>query len=408
MIGATDLSKKNNIQNHNTKLSTICFVSKEYAHSSMGKTGGIGVFVANLSKELSIKKINVFVFSFGPKKKQFIDNGVTVIVVCDLSSWINRILDIWKKFRLPGLSKIKLLLLFLNKLFISLKLTLFSIRKKIQIIEFNDYGGDVPFFFGFSKKIIRCHGSSTILNLFFGYGKRSLDVYFEKLLFSRYKKNIIAVSEYSSNITQQVFELKSRPKVIYNGVNVPKTVAKDEIDQSLFYVGSLMERKGVLLACQVFNQIIEYNSKATFHLLGNNVNDCWNKNIIKLLSPKALKNTTYYGSIASNEVLSYVSKAHVVIFPSYGENFSIALLEAMSIGKLVVTSNIPAFREIIEHEKNGVIANSLQDYISSISKMFLGDYENCVLKENAYQTIITKFNQERLVLENINYYNSLI
>ena len=264
------------------------------------------------------------------------------------------------------------------------------------------------FFLVFQRKIIRCHGSSTILNLFFGYGKRSLDVYFEKLLFSRYKKNIIAVSEYSSNITQQVFELKSRPKVIYNGVNVPKTVAKDEIDQSLFYVGSLMERKGVLLACQVFNQIIEYNSKATFHLLGNNVNDCWNKNIIKLLSPKALKNTTYYGSIASNEVLSYVSKAHVVIFPSYGENFSIALLEAMSIGKLVVTSNIPAFREIIEHEKNGVIANSLQDYISSISKMFLGDYENCVLKENAYQTIITKFNQERLVLENINYYDSLI
>ena len=127
-----------------------------------------------------------------------------------------------------------------------------------------------------------------------------------------------------------------------------------------------------------------------------------------MLSPKALNNTTYYGTVVSNEVLSYVSKAHVVIFPSYGETLSIALLEAMSIGKLVVTSNIPAFREIIDHGKNGIIANSLQDYIYTISKMFLGTYENSILKENAYETIATKFNQERIVLENINYYNSII
>jgi glycosyltransferase involved in cell wall biosynthesis len=408
MILGTDLSNINNVNNHKMKSSNICFVSKEYAHSSMGKTGGIGVFVKNMSKELSKKKFNVYIFSFGPKKKQFIDNGVTVCVVRDLHFFISKILKFWKRHGLQGYYLLKLILEFINKLYISIKLTIFSFSNKIKIMEFNDYGGDVPFFFGFSKKIIRCHGSSTILNLFFGYGKRTIDSFFEKLLFSRYQKNIIAVSEYSSKITQQTFKLKSNIRVIYNGVNVPKRANNNEIDQSLFYVGSLMERKGIFLACEVFNQIIEINAKATFHLLGNNVNDCWNKRVVKLLSPKALINTTYYGTVVSNEVLSYVSKAHVVIFPSYGETLSIALLEAMSIGKLVVTSNIPAFREIIDHGKNGIIANSLQDYIYTISKMFLGTYENSILKENAYETIATKFNQERIVLENINYYNSII
>ena len=57
MILGTDLSIINNINNHKMKTSNICFVSNEYAHSSMGKTGGIGVFVKNMSKELSKKKI---------------------------------------------------------------------------------------------------------------------------------------------------------------------------------------------------------------------------------------------------------------------------------------------------------------------------------------------------------------
>lgn len=40
MILGTDLSNINNVNNHKMKSSNICFVSKEYAHSSMGKTGG--------------------------------------------------------------------------------------------------------------------------------------------------------------------------------------------------------------------------------------------------------------------------------------------------------------------------------------------------------------------------------
>jgi len=389
----------------------ICFVSKEYAHPNMGKTGGIGVFVKNMGQELSERNFNVFVFSFGLKKIRFSENGVQVFVVKDLSIYIFFILRTWMKFGILGYNKIKFTLFFLNKIYISILLTFFSLKNRIKVMEFNDYGGDIPFFFGRSKKIIRCHGSSTILNSCMGYEKRPIDIYFENIMFKNYSKNIIGVSKYSAEISKKAFNLKTSPIVIYNGVdtsNICNYRDQPIINKSLFYVGSLTERKGVLIACGVFNKLIEKYPDATFHLLGNNINDCWNKEIIKCLSPKALEKTIYYGVVKNSEVMSYLSRAHVVIFPSYGENFSIALLEALSIGKLVVTSNIPAFKEIISHDINGFIAKSNKEFVTLISQVFKKDEKCDFVKENAFKLIKYNFNIEKIIEENINFYKSIV
>lgn len=389
----------------------ICYVSKEYAHPLMGKTGGIGVFVKTMAQELFKQGFNTYVFSFGPSKKTIIDNGVKIFVVKDLNGSFNKFLAYWKNTKLPGYNKLKFFLIYINKLYISILASKFSQKHKIQITEFNDYNGDVPFLWGKSNTVLRCHGSLTLLNKFMGYGGNATTSFFEKKMFSNYKENIIAVSEYAAFASKQSFHLSKQPKVIYNGIstkNLDKYKNETIINKSLFHVGSLTERKGIFLACDVFNILVEKDAEVTLHLLGNNVNNCWNNEIKPYLSAKALKRTTYYGTVDNSQILSYLSKAHAVIFPSFGENFSIALLEALSIGKFAVTSNIPAFKEIIVHKKNGFIAKNTEDYIIYILKIFMEDTILRDVKNNAIQTIKDTFDLNTIVKENINYYKELI
>lgn len=398
------------------KKTKICFVTREYAHKNLGKTGGIGVFMKQYTQAIREHNFEIIVFSFGSHSIRFIDDGVSIVKIKDLSAFNEWVKAPLRRNKIPGYISIKILLEYINRLYISMYLSLFVLRKNFDLVEFHDYGGDAAFFIGRLPKVIRCHGSALTLHQFMGYTKRITDTIFEKIMFKRFHKNVIAVSNYSAEITQKAFQLKNIPNVIYNGVVLPDVIINTKISyldpptqpKSIFYFGSVRERKGIDLACEIFNSIIDKFPQSSFHVLGNNNNDHWNTVAVKILSAKALNSTTYYGSIPNTEILEYINKAHVVIFPSYGENFSIALLEVMAIGKLTITSKIPAFEEIIDDNHNGFIASTQQDYITMISKIFKDDVQAETISKNAITTIKNKFSLDRVIEENIEYYKSLL
>jgi glycosyltransferase involved in cell wall biosynthesis len=392
----------------------ICFVTREYAHESMGKTGGIGVFLKQFTNELKTHNFNITVFSFGAEPVRFNDVGVNVVKIRDLSGFNEWFKEPFRKYKVPGYITLKIFLEYINRFYISLYLSVFVWRHKFDLIEFHDYGGDAPYFMSSKPKIIRCHGSALTLHQFMGYVNRISDSIFEKQVFKRFYKHVVAVSKTSAEITQKAFNLKTLPKVIYNGVTVPETglpihyLEAPTEKYSVFYFGSIRERKGIDIACKVFNSIIEDFPNATFHVMGNNNNDYWNTHAKLVLTEKALKHTTYYGAIPNDKVNNFLKKAHVVLFPSFGENFSVGLLEVMALGKLVVTSNIPAFQEIISHEHNGFIVNKETDYCNYIVSIFNKSFDVNKVSEHAMQTVKNQFKIDTIIQQNINYYKSLL
>lgn len=394
----------------------ICFVSKEYAHPLMGKSGGIGVFVRNNAIELVKRGVEVTIFSYGEKKQSFFDDGVSIYQIKDLSIINNTILKYWRTSKFPGYIILKYFCIGLNKLFLSIYVSIFVIRKKANIIEFNDYGADTPFFLGTITKVVRCHGSYTTLHKFMGYDQRKIDVFFEKIFFKRSKLNIVAVSQYSAQISKKAFNLVQLPTVIYNGLKISKKYGFEKknklnnqrVNRSIYFFGSINERKGILIACKVFNVIVKNYPDATFHILGRSINNYWEEVVVKTLTPEARIKTFYYGVVDNSKIYNYLIKAHVVLFPSYGENFSMALLETMSIGKLVVTSNIESFKEIIENRKNGFIAKNECGYIEIINTIFEKKINEEKISNKAIETIEKNFNIDNIICENIEYYKNLI
>ncbi|MDU8885475.1 glycosyltransferase family 4 protein [Yeosuana sp. MJ-SS3] len=392
----------------------ICFVTREYAHPHMGKTGGIGVFLKQFTQELKQHHFDIVIFTFGANPLKFNDAGANIVRIRDLSRFNEWIKAPLRRHKVPGYITVKLILEFINRFYISMYLSVFVLKHKFDVIEFHDYGGDAPYFIGRITKIVRCHGSANTLHQFMGYGKRLTDFIFERHFFKRFHNHVIAVSKYSAETTKQAFQLKKMPKVIYSGIQVPSAKSKSRyidlptVPYTIFYFGSIRERKGIDIACRTFNAIVVKYPDATFHVLGNNNNDYWNTDAKHILSTQALQNTTYYGAIPNVEINNYLQNAHVVLFPSFGENFSIALLEVMALGKIVIVSDIPSFHEIIKHEENGFIAKNDDDYVKLVEKVFNQAVDINTISKQALKTIVANFERKQVIKQNINYYKSLV
>ena len=394
----------------------ICFITREYAHEKMGKTGGIGVFLKQFAPQLLINGFEVHVFSFGKRNISFKDEGITVCKVKDISNLNERVRAFVRFLKLPGYESIKQFLEYCNRLVISAKASAYCRKNDIDIVEFHDYGGDALNFKGKMAQVVRCHGTATTLTQFMDYPRRKIDDVFETKFFKNFKGQVVAVSNFSARTTQKAFNLSDMPKVIYNGVgtgNLDKGTDSPYVNDntlpfSIFYFGSIRERKGIDVACRVFNLVVKEFPEASFHVMGNNNNDHWNRTCIKILNEEAKSRTTYYGVIDNKKIYDYLQKAHVVLFPSYGENFSIALLEVMAIGKLSIVSKIPAFEEIIEDRVNGFFAETESEYIDTISMIFNSEIILEKISNNATSTIKNGFLLEDKIMENVEFYKSLI
>ena len=393
------------------KFIKICFVTDEYDHPAFHATGGIGTFIRNLAYELRDNGIEVHIFSYMYSQIRPVlinDNGITVHSVKRSNSIIKLFFKILKKVKIKTHKRL-LIEAIIYKFYFSLQLYFFSLKNKFDVFEFNDFSGDSCFFF-LRNVLILCHENVITLLYYMEYPKYNIPIFFEEKAFKRHS-NIICVSEFCKDITQKSFNLKNEPRVVYNGVRVNE-LFDDELNyqinnKSIYYFGSLRERKGLIVACNVINKAIIKHPDLTFHLIGKNEENNWKNICLQILSPQALKNTFYHGSLHQPKAFEILKNAHIVLFPSFGENFSMALLEVMALGRITITSSIPSFREVIIDYENGFIANDESEYIERIDYIFKTKNINSI-KVKAYNTVKVRFNNRNIVLDNIKYYESIM
>lgn len=57
----------------------------------------------------------------------------------------------------------------------------------------------------------------------------------------------------------------------------------------------------------------------------------------------------------TSDVRPLLARAHVIVLPSYGEGMPRSVLEAMAMGRAVLTTDVPGCRETVEDERNGLL-----------------------------------------------------
>lgn len=196
-----------------------------------------------------------------------------------------------------------------------------------------------------------------------------------------------------SNAIQKKFERnyekqKSKTEVFYNVRDLKRVIQKSD----LFYpkefknnasfkittVGRLTEQKGYDIAIKTAKILKNRGLDFKWYFLG----DGRDKNKLRRMIKKFnLEENVYLLGYRDNPY-PYIKNSDLYIQPSRHEGYGLALLEARALKKIVIASDLPAFREQINNKKNGLI-----------SKLNPNDLSKCiikVLKDNELKEEINK------------------
>lgn len=386
----------------------ILFFTNEYSHEKLPDCGGVGTFLKVLAEALVKKGHHVYVFGFSRKKIQFSDRNIHFYFIKKYSK--GHFLTELIRSLGAKLNSDLLQLFFLKKerKYLAKKLKKYTFKNKIDVIESFVFSGYTAYYDNSIPLVLRFHGSRAFWHYYLGQKKEALKILMEQKALENASK-IVAVSEFSAEAVQKMYSIDTH-KVIYNGIDT-KVFSPDSsvetIGQSIFYFGTLSDAKGVDKLAKIFNEVNRSYPDASLHLIGKG-KAYWDYLREHVLSGDAKKQTTYYGAKQLNELPKLLSKANLICFPTNGENFPFSFLEAMALEKLVIASNIPVTKEIIEHKKTGFIANNESDFLKYISYAFDNPKQVHKIAVNARKHSVANFSQEKMVKETLNLYNTLI
>ncbi|RJQ28248.1 glycosyltransferase family 1 protein [Candidatus Parcubacteria bacterium] len=188
-------------------------------------------------------------------------------------------------------------------------------------------------------------------------------------------------------------------KYITERVNLRKKYNFAESDIVFGVVGRLEEQKGHIYALQALSKIHKNCPSIRLIFFGEGIlSDYLKKKAVEL---GVEQKVTFAGF--QKEMAPAYACIDVLLMPSLFEGLPLALLEAMSMGRPAIATAIHGIPEVIENYKNGFlvqvknsdeISNAMIKIWESEDRKFL-EY----IGKKAYETIISRFSSERMILE---------
>jgi glycosyltransferase involved in cell wall biosynthesis len=326
----------------------IAFLTSEYPHPKTGGFGGIGTSIKNLALGLLKQGSSVRILVYGQDEEDvFEDMGITIQQI--------------KNVKFKGLSWYltrKKLEKIINKLHTNLE---------IDLVEAPDWTGITSFIQPEKCPIvIRLNGSDTYFCKLDQRPVKWINQFNEKRALQK-ADALLSVSQFTADLTNQVFGLNKNFTIIPNSIDVDLfngNLNENSIDNTtILYFGSLIRKKGLLELPLIFNEVVSSNSEAKLLIIGKDVTDVVSGNsstwemMQKLFTEEALRKVTYLRSVPYQEIKNQIEQANVCVFPSFAEALPVSWLEALAMEKAVVASNIGWANEIIEEGKEGFLVH---------------------------------------------------
>jgi glycosyltransferase involved in cell wall biosynthesis len=324
----------------------IAFLTPEYPHPKTGNSGGIGSSIKNLALGLIQQGHEVRVLVYSQKEEAFFDdNGVLIQQI--------------KNVKVKGLSWY-----FTRKKLEKIINLLFD-QKQVDIVEAADWTGITSFIQPkHCPMVIRLHGSDTY---FCHLDQRPVKWYnrFHERRALKKADGLISVSQFTADVTNEVFGLKKDFSIIPNGIDTRlfKNNTNNNTNNSILYFGSLIRKKGLLELPFIFNEVIKRMPLATLVLVGRDVPDVISENsstwqmMQQLFTPAALQQVSYLGAVPYLEIKGHLEEAQLCLFPSFAEALPVSWIEAMVMQKPIVASNIGWATEMIDDGINGFLVH---------------------------------------------------
>ncbi|WP_300634076.1 glycosyltransferase family 4 protein [Mastigocoleus sp. MO_188.B34] len=131
-------------------------------------------------------------------------------------------------------------------------------------------------------------------------------------------------------------------------------------------VGRLCEQKGQLLLLQAVGQISQEGKKCKLTLVGDGE---LRPEVEALIEEYGLEEqVTITGWASGEEVKNYIANARALVLPSFAEGLPVVIMEALALGRPVISTYVAGIPELVNHGVNGwlVPAGSIEELKNAI------------------------------------------
>lgn len=190
------------------------------------------------------------------------------------------------------------------------------------------------------------------------------------------KPNLVAISKFMKNYTEQHFKQKGYDvpcEYVYNGIDLNKYPFQQAKSDRLLFVGRLSSFKQPHVAVEL--------ARRTGHgldILGGTFVDSpeYVAQLDKMVEYDP--NIKIYKDVTHEVKIKKMQDAKALVFPSaMQEPFGLVAAEAMACGTPVIALNDGAISEVVIHGKTGFICNTLEEMIEAVRNIHTLKPEDC-------------------------------
>lgn len=184
--------------------------------------------------------------------------------------------------------------------------------------------------------------------------------------------NVSTIATVSKQVSKELMELSvagSKITFIGNGVNedVFRLGIENRAATTVLFVGRLSYRKGLVDLIDASKSVIEAIPEVRFDIVGDGPLRHRLEEHARILGVE--KNLRFLGKISPGELISAYQKCGIFVLPSHYEGMATVLLEAMSTGAPVVSTNIGGSDDLIKDGINGLLTPPKD--VNSMSKAII-------------------------------------
>lgn len=375
----------------------IAFITPEYPHQTLSRSGGLGTSIKNLAKGLVAHDVTATIFVLGQLKEgQFKEEGVQVVCIAKRKHWaFNWYLE-RKRYQ-------RIIQKHIDK-------------ERIDLVEVPDWTGISAFMKFKIPLVIRLHGSDRYFCHLEDRKQKWKHHFLEKRAI-KYADAIVSVSSFTGELTKELFRLNQPIVTIPNGINTDDFKPLNLLinQGQILYFGTLIRKKGILELAKIFNKVVEKVPHSTLLLIGKDTLDVFEKVstlslFMSFLSDEAKKKVKHLDEVPYAEIQTYIASSQVVLLPSFAEAFPMTWLETLAMEKALVSSNIGWANELTLDGVTGFTVNPKNHelYAEKITEL-LNDSNKCAQFGKAGRDhVIRYFSTAVIVKQNIEFFKSII
>lgn len=223
-----------------------------------------------------------------------------------------------------------------------------------------------------------------------------------RLAFRKVEKVIFHNEDDQRLFIQNLILKPSKSTVIPgSGVNTNhyRPLVKPDTGKFIFlFIGRLLSDKGILEFVEASRQLKSLTQRAECWVVGEiapqNPNAISKESVLQWMDQQHIR---YFGKVS--DVRAFIRKVDAVVLPSYQEGMPRALLEAMAMGKPIITTDTAGCRQTLRDNKNGLIVpvKNAKALLQAMLKMYqFSESELAEMGAESRKMVCDKFSDQQI------------